>query len=222
MRKYVLALLAMSFFAGCSEPDQTPRIDWNTVPPPTPPKAATQFPSPKVTKPTPTIALPSSPGNVPGGWMPSRSERAWSAIVVHHSATEEGNATIIDKWHRENNGWDGIGYDFVIGNGTNSGDGEVEPTYRWRGQLTGAHCGGTPGNWANEEGIGICLVGDFNRSTPSKRQMESLTKLVRFLQQRYHIPKSRVYGHGSVPGGHTTDCPGKRFPMSWLKANISY
>ena len=32
MRKLVLALLAISIFAGCSEPDQTPRIDWNTVP----------------------------------------------------------------------------------------------------------------------------------------------------------------------------------------------
>jgi hypothetical protein len=139
---------------------------------------------------------------------------------VHHSATDEGNAAIIDKWHRENNGWNGVGYDFVIGNGTNSGDGEVEPTYRWRGQLTGAHAGGTPGNWANEEGIGICLVGDFNRSTPTTRQMDSLVRLIRFLQQRYGIPKSRIYGHGSTPGGHSTDCPGRRFPMSWLKSNL--
>jgi hypothetical protein len=152
--------------------------------------------------------------------MPSRPDRAWSAIIIHHSATGEGNATIIDKWHREENGWNGIGYDFVIGNGTNSGDGEVEPTYRWRGQLTGAHCGGTPGNWANEEGIGICLVGDFSRSPPTARQMDSLVRLVRFLQARYHIPKSRIYGHGSTPGGHITDCPGWRFPMNWLKSNL--
>jgi hypothetical protein len=154
--------------------------------------------------------------------MPTHTERAWSAIIIHHSATNEGNATIIDKWHRENNGWNGVGYDFVIGNGSNSGDGEVEPTYRWRGQLTGAHAGGTPGNWANEEGIGICLVGNFDHSAPTSRQMESLAKLVRFLQQRYRIPKSRVFGHGSVPGGHVTDCPGRRFPMNWLRANISY
>ena len=186
------------------------------LPPPiyVPPKT-TPLPS----QPRPTMPLP---GNVPGGWMPTHTERAWSAIIIHHSATTEGNATIIDKWHRENNGWNGVGYDFVIGNGTNSGDGEVEPTYRWRGQLTGAHCGGTPGNWANEEGIGICLIGDFDHSAPTSRQMESLARLVRFLQQRYHIPKSRVFGHGSVPGGHVTDCPGKRFPWNWLRANISY
>jgi hypothetical protein len=156
---------------------------------------------------------------VPSAWIPSRSNRAWSAIIIHHSATDEGNASVIDKWHREK-GWDGIGYDFVIGNGTNSGDGEIEPTFRWRGQLTGAHTGDTPGNWANEEGIGICLVGDFDRYTPTNRQIESLIKLVRFLQQRYHIPKSRIYGHGTTPGGHKTECPGRRFPMTWLKSNL--
>jgi N-acetylmuramoyl-L-alanine amidase len=213
MRKTVFLLLAIFGLAGCAPEDQPPRIvyDYETKAPPTVLPPATK----------PTVSLPST-GLVPNGWMPSRSERAWSAIIIHHSATDEGNATIIDKWHRENNGWNGVGYDFVIGNGTNSGNGEVEPTYRWRGQLTGAHAGGTPGNWANEEGIGICLVGNFDSTTPTSQQMASLAKLVRFLQQRYRIPKSRVFGHGSTPGGHVTDCPGRRFPMAWLKANISY
>lgn len=215
MRRLVWLLLGVSIFivSGCGQPERGPEIVYENLPPPTVPPR-TQLPSPR-----PTMPLP---GNIPSGWMPTHTERAWSAIIVHHSATAQGNATIIDKWHRENNGWNGVGYDFVIGNGTDSGDGEVEPTYRWRGQLTGAHCGGTPGNWANEEGVGICLVGDFDHHAPTARQMESLAKLVRFLQQRYHIPKSRVFGHGSVPGGHTTDCPGKRFPMNWLRANISY
>ena len=218
MRRLVWLLLGVSTFiiSGCGQPERGPEIVYDNYPPPpyVPPRTT---PSPY--QPRPTMPLP---GNVPGGWMPTHTERAWSAIIIHHSATTQGNATIIDKWHRENNGWNGVGYDFVIGNGTDSGDGEVEPTYRWRGQLTGAHCGGTPGNWANEEGIGICLIGDFDHSAPTSRQMESLAKLVRFLQQRYHIPKSRVFGHGSVPGGHITDCPGKRFPWNWLRANISY
>lgn len=173
----------------------------------------------------PSPAPPMTPstgvaGQAPGAWIPSRRERVWTAIIIHHSATNEGNAAIFDKWHREGNGWCGIGYDFVIGNGTDSDDGEVEPTYRWRGQLTGAHVGGTPGNWANEEAIGICLVGDFNRYMPTIKQREALVKLVRFLQQRYHIPKTRIYGHGTTPGAHVTDCPGRRFPMSWLKSAL--
>ena len=176
-----------------------------------------------IVRPQPATSSSTLPiGAVPSYWLPSRPDRAWSAIIIHHSATREGNAALFDKWHRENNGWEGVGYHFVIGNGTDSGDGEVEPTYRWRGQLTGAHCGGTPGNWANEEGIGICLVGDFNVSRPSAKQRASLVRLIRFLQQRYHIPKSRIYGHGTTPGSHSTDCPGDLFPMAWLKSALPY
>jgi hypothetical protein len=216
MHKTILALLFIITLAGCGPEGQMPVVvyDYGATPAPKP------VYQPPVTIPPVTPKQTPSIGSAPRGWIPSRADRAWTAIIVHHSATDEGNAAIIDKWHRENNGWDGIGYDFVIGNGTNSGDGAIEPTYRWRGQLTGAHAGGTPGNWANEEGVGICLVGDFNRYSPTTRQRESLVKLIRFLQQRYHIPKSRVYGHGTVPGGHDTDCPGKHFPMSWLKSAL--
>lgn len=160
--------------------------------------------------------------DAPKAWYPpSHLEKKWTAIVIHHSATEKGNARIFDKWHKENNHWDGVGYDFVIGNGTDSGDGQVEVTFRWKKQITGAHCGGTPGNWANEDGIGICLVGDFNQSTPSAQQMQSLTKLVRFLQQQYNIPKSHIYGHRTTPGARVTECPGKNFPMSRLKSMLN-
>jgi len=154
-------------------------------------------------------------------WQPPSSvEKKWTAIVIHHSATKNGDAAIFDKWHRENNGWEGVGYDFVIGNGSNSSNGQVEVTYRWQKQVTGAHCK-TPGNWANKDGIGICLVGDFDKTQPTNAQMQSLVKLVQFLQKRYGIPKSKIYGHGTTPGAETkTDCPGRNFPMSWLKAQL--
>jgi hypothetical protein len=139
---------------------------------------------------------------------------------VHHSATPSGNAEIFDRWHRDNNKWDGVGYDFVIGNGSDSGDGQVEVTFRWRQQRTGAHCGGTPDNWANEEAVGICLVGDFSYSEPTPAQMQALIKLVRFLQQRYDIPTERVYGHGQTPGARVTECPGRAFPMARFKAAL--
>lgn len=159
--------------------------------------------------------------NIPADWLPpSGVEKRWTAIVIHHSATENGNAAIFDKWHREGNYWEGVGYDFVIGNGTDSGDGQVEVTFRWREQKPGAHCGGTPGNWANKDAVGICLVGDFNNAVPTRRQMRSLLKLIRFLQRRYGIPQSRIYGHNTTPGARVTDCPGKRFPMARLKSML--
>jgi len=162
-------------------------------------------------------------GSIPRWWLPPAStERNWTAIVIHHSGTRNGNAAIFDKWHREGNHWEGVGYDFVIGNGTNSGNGEVEVTYRWNRQVTGAHCGGTANNWANKEAIGICLVGNFNQTSPSPQQIQSLVKLIRFLQNRYNIPKNRIYGHNTTPGASITDCPGKNFPMDWVKSMADF
>jgi len=159
--------------------------------------------------------------NIPGDWLPSyQVEKKWTAVVIHHSGTENGSAALFDKWHREGRHWEGVGYDFVIGNGTNSGDGQVEVTFRWRGQITGAHCGGTPGNWANKDAVGICLVGNFNQAEPTARQMHSVVKLVRFLQNRYGIPKSHIYGHNTTPGARATDCPGKNFSVPRLKSML--
>jgi hypothetical protein len=167
---------------------------------------------------TPKPVKSNTSENTPSVWLPpARLEKNWTAIVIHHSATESGNMAIFDKMHREENHWDGVGYDFVIGNGTNSGDGQIEVTFRWRHQKTGAHCGGTPENWANEEGIGICLVGNFDYAAPTSRQMQSLAKLVRFLQQRYGIPMNRIYGHKNTPGARVTACPGARFSMTRFK-----
>ncbi len=157
--------------------------------------------------------------SIPAEWVPpSYLEKRWTAIVIHHSATNHGNAAIFDKWHKENHNWNGVGYDFVIGNGSDSPDGKVEVTYRWREQQTGAHCGGTLDNWANKQAIGICLVGNFNEGEPSERQMNSLVKLVRFLQKRYGINKKRIFGHKDTPGARPTECPGSMFPMARLKS----
>jgi hypothetical protein len=154
---------------------------------------------------------------IPPSWVPpSRLERKWTAIVIHHSDTSNGSAAIFDDYHKKKF-WEGVGYDFVIGNGTNTRDGQVEVTFRWHQQRTGAHCK-TPGNWANEKAVGICLVGNFERTRPTAQQMRSLVKLVRFLQDRYGIPKTRIYGHKTTPGARVTDCPGRMFPMGWMKS----
>jgi len=163
----------------------------------------------------------SSPSD-PYGWTPSSNlEKSWKAIVIHHSGTDTGNVASIDDYHRRINGWDGIGYDFLIGNGSGCGNGEIDPTFRWTGQKTGAHCKTDSSNWANEDAIGICLVGNFDQSRPTSSQMTSLMKLVRFLSERYNIPASRIYGHNTTPGHiTTTSCPGRNFPMSYVKTHM--
>ena len=206
----ILAFCGILFILpGCASQEPMPQIVLN-------PHSEVELPPPTVVTPKPDRQ--NTYENVPSAWLPPpRLEKNWTAIVIHHSATENGNASIFDRMHREENHWDGVGYDFVIGNGTNSGDGQIEVTFRWRNQKTGAHCGGTQENWANEEGIGICLVGNFNHATPTPRQMQSLAKLVRFLQKRYGISKNRIYGHNNTPGARVTACPGARFSMTRFK-----
>ncbi len=161
-------------------------------------------------------------GNIPRSWFPpSQLEKGWRAVIVHHSATDFGNAAIFDEWHRERNHWEGVGYDFVIGNGTDSADGQIEVTFRWRKQIPGAHCGGTANNWANKDGIGICLVGNFNNTAPTSRQVQSLLKLIRFLQKRYGIPNNRIYGHKTTPGARVTDCPGENLSITRLRSMLN-
>ncbi|WP_205847888.1 peptidoglycan recognition family protein [Anaerohalosphaera lusitana] len=149
----------------------------------------------------------------PSNWYPEKDkEKKWRAVIVHHSATGTGCASVFHQWHKYQLGWDGIGYDFVIGNGSGSGDGEVEVTYRWRTQVTGAHAKAA-NNWANRDAIGVCLVGNFNDSRPTSNQLRSLAKLTDFLQRRYGISDSNVFGHRDTPRlVKATDCPGRHFP----------
>ncbi|MCD4831552.1 MAG: peptidoglycan recognition protein family protein [Anaerohalosphaeraceae bacterium] len=155
-------------------------------------------------------------------WTPPKgSEKGWNAIVIHHSATQRGSMATFDDYHRNVNGWEGVGYNFVVGNGYGSGNGEVETTFRWSQQRVGAHCKTDYTNWANKNAIGICLVGNFEQSRPSYRQMFSVSKLVKFLSSRYNIPASRIYGHKDTPRHSTsTNCPGRYFPMVALKSKL--
>lgn len=143
--------------------------------------------------------------------------KEWKYIVVHHSATAEGNAERFDRYHREYRGWkDGLAYHFVIGNGRGSGDGEIETGLRWLDQKDGAHCRSAE---YNKYGIGICLVGDFTNSAPTGEQMKSLAALCRSLMNLCGIGADNVIGHREVPGAET-ECPGALFPMAELRAKL--
>ena len=157
-------------------------------------------------------------------WLPPASlegTRKWEGIIVHHSASDYGDAVTFDKWHRQK-GWDELGYHFVIDNGISTlakRDGQIEVGSRWKKQKHGAHCRvdvNDDNHW-NEHYIGICLVGNFENSKPTEMQYKSLRQLLEFLQERYNIPDSKVMGHRDAD--HGTLCPGKNF--SWEKAGIT-
>jgi hypothetical protein len=153
-------------------------------------------------------------GNNP--WKPTAAPRQWKYIVVHHSAGSSGSVDSIHEDHmkkkdKNGNPWLGIGYHFVIGNGNGMPDGEIEPTFRWRTQIQGAHAGSQDKDY-NERGIGVCLIGNFENTPPSAAQRRSMKQLVQTLRLEYGIPTVNVVGHKDIRAS-STECPGKLFPM---------
>ncbi|MEO6872782.1 MAG: N-acetylmuramoyl-L-alanine amidase [Chthoniobacterales bacterium] len=143
----------------------------------------------------------------------------WRFIIVHNSGTRQGNARIFDYYHRHVRRMpNGLAYHFVIGNGTSSGDGEIEIGNRWTRQINGGH---VHSDYLNNISLGICLVGDFNRDQPTKAQLGACEELIRYLRARCgkvggkEIP---VRPHREMnPPRWPTDCPGDDFPYKWFR-----
>ena len=143
----------------------------------------------------------------------------WRFIIVHNSGTRQGNARIFDYYHRHVRRMpNGLAYHFVIGNGTSSGDGEIEVGNRWTRQINGGH---VHSDYLNNISLGICLVGDFNRDQPTRAQLGACEELINYLRARC----GKVDGHNIPVRPHKvmnpprwpTDCPGDDFPYRWFR-----
>lgn len=117
--------------------------------------------------------------------------RAIDEIIIHCSATAEGKdfkADDIRRWHVQGNGWQDIGYHFVI-----DLDGTVEVGRPVSKQ--GAHCSGH-----NKTTIGICYVGGCAadgktpKDTRTEAQKRSLRGLVAVLRSCFPTIR-KVSGH---------------------------
>jgi len=118
--------------------------------------------------------------------------REINKIIIHCSATREGQDISVDtikRWHIEGNGWNDIGYHYVIGL-----DGSI---YKGRpDNVQGAH---TKGH--NKGSIGICYIGgcdkDLNpkdtRTEAQKLSLEILLEgLISGYERRFLVS---VHGH---------------------------
>ncbi|MEO0509017.1 MAG: LysM peptidoglycan-binding domain-containing protein [Verrucomicrobiota bacterium] len=141
----------------------------------------------------------------------------WQRIVVHHSGIKYGNATKYDAAHRRRGMQNGLAYHFLIGNGIDSGDGEIEVGPRWKKQLLGGH---VKSYKLNLTAIGICLIGNFEKTHPSRRQLDAFTQLMEWLQGDVLRKKTHFAGHRELKGEQTI-CPGKNFPLAAMHARYS-
>ena len=208
-------LLVAAAVTGCASIEEpvsfssTPVVPRATAAEEVPDRAPLRKPAVVVPREGRTVAYTPGVGAVPRDWVPGARPRQWRYIVIHHSATDGGNADKFAAGHAAK-GWDELGYHFVIGNGAGSRDGLVEVGSRWPKQKWGAHAK-TPDNRYNDYGIGICLVGNFDDGRPTPRQLAALNKLTAYLMARYDIPEHRVIGHNDCK---PTACPGRHLDVA--------
>ena len=111
-------------------------------------------------------------------------------IIIHCSATpkhKDFSAEKIRDWHVKGNGWDDIGYHYVV-----RLDGSLE--YGRPVQVPGAHCRGE-----NKSSIGICYIGGMDEKmkewedTRTEAQKDTVLQLLKVLKKLH--PEAKVYGH---------------------------
>jgi hypothetical protein len=159
------------------------------------------------------------------------------AIVLHHSATADGETVswnAIRRYHTSwkcagniirpdavqamiNAGmpverpWADIGYHFGIE--------RVGERYEiLSGRLmteTGAHC--TQAGM-NKRALGICFVGNFDEEPMPVPQLDLGLKLVRSLMEILGITLGRVYGHREL--AHYKSCPGRKFDLKQFRTDL--
>lgn len=137
----------------------------------------------------------------------------WDAIVIHHSASPFGSPKSIEAEHRRANLL-GLGYHFLVGNGSGMGEGDIHVGYRWLDQLAGAHAIGPQAEQLNRNAIGICLVGDGNRRAFSDLQIRRLAQLVATLSRELNIPADRIILQRDVA---ESSSPGRYFPETTFR-----
>ena len=112
---------------------------------------------------------------------------------MHCSATREGlpvNVDDIRRWHVDENGWQDIGYHYVIHLDGSIHAGRPE-------EVAGAHCNGY-----NRTSIGVCYVGGIAsdgktpKDTRTNAQTTSMVNLLRRLKVKY--PNATVCGHNEL------------------------
>jgi hypothetical protein len=143
--------------------------------------------------------------------VPVRAGR-WKYIYVHHSGSATGSAATLADAAGPGTA---LPDHFVIGNGEGADDGEIQVGQRWNGQQPAGRTTGL--DQLDPDCVSICMVGDFDRSPPTPRQMEQVGRLVTALQDRLRVNGDRVWlveAHG-LPAG----C-GRYFPRDAFRGGL--
>lgn len=140
----------------------------------------------------------------------------WDSIVIVHSGSNKGSSASIEAEHIES-GYDGLGFHFLVGNGTGMGNGEIHVGQRWLDQRDGADLAGTSAGVSSRGMIEVCIVGDGNRKAFSDEQLRRLAQLVAALADKFEIPSDKIFLHKDIAG---TTSPGRYFPRTAFETQL--
>jgi len=132
--------------------------------------------------------------------------RPWAGIWIHSNSAPKGSLRSLEAAHAERGG---APFHFVIGNGTETGDGQVESSSRWALQQPGL----------NREVIEICLIGRIDREKPTRKQQAALEALCARLCREKLIPSSEVCAESEKKRG--VACPGRFFDAVGTRAAVA-
>lgn len=128
-------------------------------------------------------------------------------IAVHHSQRKIDSVKRIKDLHIKINKWEDIGYHWLIDKKGKLYEGRLE-------KFIGAHVLGH-----NKNSLGICLIGNFDEETPTKKQMQTLIKFLKEKIKKFKIPVKNILGHREFSGVKKT-CPGKFLDMNEIRNKV--
>ena len=137
-------------------------------------------------------------------------------IVLHHSLTKDSGTVswdAIERYHRETNGWADIGYHFGVE--------EINGVYyALLGRPEHKRAAAVKEGMANEKGIHICLVGNFDLAPPPEAMIDLLVRRVLIpVTNRWQIKPDKIFGHHDYASYKS--CPGTQFPLDEIRRRVA-
>lgn len=141
-----------------------------------------------------------------------------SKLTIHHDGMDPsyitGKTAVAERiekirnYHTQEKGWGDIGYHYIVDRA-----GRV-----WQGrplQYQGAHVRNN-----NENNIGILVMGNFDKQSPSDAQLKALFSAAETLTQQYSIKTAKVRSHQEI---NKTACPGRNLQkqMNALRRHLA-
>jgi hypothetical protein len=118
-----------------------------------------------------------------------RTSRQWEFIEVGYSGTKAGNIKQLASLNGLVNPED-INCHFVIYNGLGGGDGQIQPTEKWRRQWLAVP---DKTKYCSEQTIRICVISDGKISYPTNFQIKRTEVLVESLSRKFDIQSESIY-----------------------------